>query len=143
MTYTYAYPRPMVCADCLVVACAEGRMELLLIRRKNEPYAGAWALPGGFVDMDEDLEETAKRELKEEAGITLDSMMQFAAYGKPGRDPRGRNISVVYYQFLYDAPEIKAGDDAAEAKWFPLAELPELAFDHQRIIDDFAKSHLK
>jgi 8-oxo-dGTP diphosphatase len=133
----------MVCADCIVIAGAEGRMELLLILRKNEPYAGTWALPGGFVDMDEDLEDSAKRELCEETGIVLDKMDQFAAYGKPGRDPRGRNISVVYYQFLSGVPEIKAGDDAAEAKWFPLADLPVLAFDHKRIVDDFVKSHLK
>lgn len=137
MTYNYEYPRPMVCTDCIVIAGAAGSEELLLIKRKNEPYAGMWALPGGFVDMDEDLEETAKRELKEEAGIVLDNMKQFAAYGKPGRDPRGRNISVVFYQFLPCVTEIKAGDDAAEARWFRLTELPSLAFDHKEIMDDF------
>lgn len=133
MAHTYEYPRPMVCTDCMVVA---GK-KILLIKRKNEPFAGLWALPGGFVEMDEDLEASARRELQEETGIRLPTLTQFAAYGKPGRDPRGRTISIVYYFISENEIKTTAGDDASEARWFALDHLPELAFDHHQIISDF------
>ena len=103
-----------------------------------------WALPGGFVEIDEDLDEGAKRELEEETGLTNIDLIQFKTYGKPGRDPRGRTISVVYYGFLTDENlKIMAGDDAAEASWFDFGKLPSLAFDHEQIIEEFKKTILK
>jgi 8-oxo-dGTP diphosphatase len=135
--YTYPYPRPMVCTDCIVIAPFDGIKKILLIKRGNDPYKGTWALPGGFVEMEEDLEDAAKRELAEETGINISSMKQFATYGKPGRDPRGRNISIVYYHISEKVLETSAGDDAAECRWFAINDLPELAFDHGEIIGDF------
>jgi len=141
-TYTYPYPRPMVCTDCIVISEDNGQKKILLIKRGNDPYKGTWALPGGFVEMEEDLEDAAIRELEEETGIKLSSMFQFAAYGKPGRDPRGRTISVVFYHISDSLPQVSAGDDATEANWFELDKLPELAFDHEMIIGDFIKATL-
>jgi len=99
---------------------------------------GKWALPGGFVEIDEDLMEGAIRELEEETGLTKINLKQFGTYGKPGRDPRGRTISVVYYGIVQEGKFIvTAGDDAAEASWFDIKKLPPLAFDHEEIIQDF------
>lgn len=137
MKHTYNYPRPMVCTDIIIVAPDKGKKKILLIKRKNEPFKGKWALPGGFVEMEEDLEYSALRELAEETGIKQGSLKQFATYGKPGRDPRGRNISVVYY-YISEKPLVAApGDDAAGCGWFDRKDLPELAFDHSEIISDF------
>lgn len=127
----------MVCADCIIIAPEGIKKKILLIKRGNDPFKGKWALPGGFVEMEEDLEDSARRELAEETGIALQSLKQFAAYGKPGRDPRGRNISVVYYHISENPLHATAGDDAAESCWFELNDLPELAFDHKEIINDF------
>jgi 8-oxo-dGTP diphosphatase len=118
-------------------------MKLLLIKRKNPPFEGKWALPGGFVEIDETLEEAAKRELKEETGISNIDLKQLHTFGAIDRDPRGRNISVVYYGLLDgEKISIKADSDACEVKWFPIEKLPELAFDHIDIID-FAAEHIK
>ena len=110
-----------------------------MIKRGNYPFEGLWALPGGFLEMDEDLPECARRELKEETGLSVDTLTQFRTYGKPGRDPRGRTITVIYYGFA-ENENVSGGDDAAEAAWFPLQDLPQLAFDHREIIDDFTRA---
>ena len=134
--YTYEYPRPSVTVDIVVFGYDGGRqLKLLLIERGGEPYKGQWALPGGFVDMDEDLETAALRELEEETGVRDLFVEQLYTFGTPGRDPRGRVISVAYYSLvnLQDHPAV-AASDATQAVWHPLNDLPELAFDHADII---------
>ena len=108
--------------------------QLLLIKRKNEPFQNCWALPGGFVDENEDLEVAAKRELEEETQIKIDALLQIGAFGKPFRDSRGHMISVAYYGEVSENTIAIASDDAKEVAWFPINELPNLAFDHQEII---------
>ena len=137
-SYTYEYPRPMVTADCVVV---RHRAEVLLVRRGNEPYRGCWALPGGFMEMDEPIEHCAVRELNEETGLTVadDNLRLIGIYSAPGRDPRGRTVTGAYLVTIDDngeavGEEPRAGDDAAEVRWWPLLELPPLAFDHAEII---------
>ena len=143
-TYTYNYPKPSVTTDCILIRLLALGKEILLIKRKHDPFMEKWALPGGFVEIDEDLDEGAQRELEEETGLLNIDLNQFKTYGKPGRDPRGRTISVVYYGFITDENlKIRAGDDAEEASWFALGKLPSLAFDHERIIEDFKKTILK
>lgn len=138
MDYIYKYPRPMVTVDCILVNQQKQENEVLLIRRKNEPYKNLLAIPGGFVDVDEDLEEAALRELEEETGVNGIEIKQFKTYGKPNRDPRGRNISVVFYYLLNDITlKTQAGDDAKETLWVKESELQNLAFDHQEILMDF------
>ena len=108
---------------------------ILLIRRKNPPFENQWALPGGFVDQDEDLEPAAQRELAEETGITGLKLTQLQTFGKPGRDPRGHTVSIVYLSVLDTEPDgLRAGSDAAEARWFNTDALPTLAFDHANVI---------
>ena len=137
-TYTYNYAKPSVTTDCILIRKSGQEKEILLIKRKYDPFMEKWALPGGFVEIDEDLDDGARRELEEETGLKNIDLIQFRAYGKPGRDPRGRTISVVYYGFITNENStIKAGDDAAEAAWFNLNALPPLAFDHECIIRDF------
>lgn len=132
--YTYKYPRPMVTVDVVVVT-EEAKPRVLLIRRKHDPFAGRWAIPGGYVDMNEPLEEAAKRELLEETGIQLKRLEQIGAFGNPGRDPRGRTISVVYLARVNpNQLKPKADDDAAEVGWHSLLRPPPLAFDHQAIL---------
>jgi len=125
----------MVTVDMVVIATSVSH-SVLLIRRKNEPFAGRWALPGGFVDMNESLEIAAARELLEETGLSLANLEQFKAYGNVDRDPRGRNIAVVFYSIIPEAVTVTGNDDAIEAGWFDVNDLPELAFDHKRIITD-------
>ena len=132
--YVYAYPRPMVTVDALLLAGGGDALSVLLIRRKLEPYAGHWALPGGFVDMEESLELAAARELEEETGVHGVHLEQLRTFGDPGRDPRGRTISVVYWAVLYAALPVQAADDATEARWWPVSALPDMAFDHAEII---------
>jgi 8-oxo-dGTP diphosphatase len=139
MKFTYDYPRPMVSVDCIVFRQNGDQTEILLIRRGNEPYMGMYAFPGGFIEMEESLEASAIRELHEETGIQAESMEQFRAYGKPGRDPRGRTISVVFYCKVAPGTIAKAGDDAAETMWINVHDIPQLAFDHNDIIRDFLK----
>ncbi len=142
MSYTYEYPRPAVTVD--VILLTEDKIpEILLIQRKNNPYQNLWAFPGGFLDMDEDLETAAKRELQEETSIEGVEIKQFKTYGAPARDPRGRTVSVVYYVFVKEKPVAVAMDDAKDALWFKLNDLPELAFDHQLIIEEFKNEVLK
>jgi len=141
MPYTYDYPRPMVTVDVVAIAPGEKHAEVLLIRRKNEPFQGQWALPGGFLDLDEELEEAAARELREETGVAAGTMHQLGAFGAIGRDPRGRTIDVAFLALLESRPGPRAGDDAAEARWFPVDSLPELAFDHAEILSK-ARSRL-
>jgi 8-oxo-dGTP diphosphatase len=127
----------MVAADvvCLRPSADGEGSEVLLVRRRNEPFRGRWALPGGFVEMDEDLPDAARRELLEETGVEATDLVELGAFGRPGRDPRGRVISVVFMAGIArSAPEPRGADDAAEARWFPLASLPPLAFDHEEII---------
>lgn len=138
--YTYKYPRPAYTADTvLVVDNGNGGLSVLLIKRGGEPFKGAWALPGGFVNEGESSVEAAKRELAEETGVNVpdtDSLALIGIYDAPGRDPRGWTISAAYAAQVSRIVDAKGGDDAAEARWFPLNDLPELAFDHGRIIAD-------
>jgi 8-oxo-dGTP diphosphatase len=138
---TYEYPRPAVTADTAVFRGPSDTRELLLIRRGADPFAGMWALPGGFVEEDEPLERCARRELAEETGLTPSAaFLQVGAYGDPGRDPRGWTVTALFAVVLGpDEPDVVAGrDDAAEAAWHPLADLPPLAFDHDRLVRDAA-----
>jgi 8-oxo-dGTP diphosphatase len=122
--YTYDYPRPSVSVD-IVIVTDERRPRVLLIRRKKPPFARAWALPGGFVEMDESLEAAAKRELSEETGVDGGRLTQFATFGEPGRDPRGRVISVAYLAVVdRHVLQPRADDDAADVGWFSLARPP-------------------
>jgi 8-oxo-dGTP diphosphatase len=139
--YCYDYPRPSVTVDVVVVT-RERSPRVLLIRRKHAPFEGRWALPGGFIDMDETLEASARRELLEETGLRPRKLAQLATFGDPGRDPRGRTVSVVYLAEVGRAAAASAGDDAAEAAWFPLRRLPPLAFDHRDILR-LARRHLR
>ena len=125
----------MVTVDAAVLNCCEKTVKILLIKRKNDPFQGKWALPGGFVEMDENLADAAKRELEEETSLTGLELEQMHTFGKPGRDPRGRNITIVFLGIINgSAPSVTPGDDAAEAEWFDIENLPQLAFDHREII---------
>ncbi len=139
MSYTYTYPRPMVTVDALVFAGAGDEKQVLLIYRKNPPFQEKWALPGGFVDMGEDLVDAVARELREETGLNLSGFKQLKAFGKPGRDPRGRNISIVFFKHIGEPLIPTAGDDADKARWFKVNDLPDLAFDHDDIIQQGLK----
>lgn len=109
---------------------------MLLIQRGNEPYKGHWAFPGGFMNMDETAEQCAIRELEEETGLVVERVRQIGAYSKVDRDPRGRTISVAYLAMVASQITVAGHDDAAQATWFPLTDLPVLAFDHQDIMAD-------
>ena len=142
MEYTYNYPRPAVTADCVVMTVGENP-QILLIERGCDPYKGCWAFPGGFLNMDETTEECAIRELKEETGLEITKVHQIGAYSAVDRDPRGRTITVAYLALMEHAEEVKGQDDAAKAQWFPLNELPKLAFDHEKILNDALLLYLK
>lgn len=132
--YTYQYWRPAVTVDNVVFSFDGSHLNVLLIRRKNEPYKDKWAFPGGFLDEQETLEEAARRELKEETGLTPKRFMEVSAFSELDRDPRGRTISVAFASVVRPTQTaVKAGDDAADARWFPVTELPLLAFDHEHI----------
>ncbi len=141
MSYTYEYPRPAVTVDVILIT-KEAVPNVLLIQRKNDPHKNKWAFPGGFLDMDEDLITAAARELKEETEIDFQNLIQFKTYGNPNRDPRGRTISVVFYAFTDKRIEAKGMDDAKDAQWFPLNNIPKLAFDHDIIINEFSDAIL-
>ncbi|QUB64503.1 NUDIX hydrolase [Prevotella melaninogenica] len=134
--YTYNYPHPAVTADCLVFAHTDEGMKLLLIQRKNEPYKGKWAFPGGFMDIDETTIDAARRELKEETGLVVGELHRVGIFDAVDRDPRERIITVAYYTILDKPTEVSGLDDAAQAKWFSLTELPDLAFDHKEILQE-------
>ena len=135
MKYCYDYPRPAVTADIIILKKSTNESFVLLIERKHPPYEGMWALPGGFLNMDETLEEAALRELQEETGITGVMLEQFHTYSEVNRDPRHRTITTVFIGYLNDNTiEPEAGDDAAEVKWFALEKLPPLAFVHGEVM---------
>ena len=123
-----------VTTDAVIFRKAGNGHEILFIKRKNDPFKGKWALPGGFLDEGEDLQEGARRELKEETGLEVEDLEQLGAFGKPGRDPRQHTVSVAYVGFAKENAKAKGADDADEAQWFPVDNLPELAFDHAEIV---------
>lgn len=133
--YCYKYPHPSVTTDCVIFGFDGQRLQVLLIERGIEPYKGRWAFPGGFLTPDETAEQGALRELQEETGLTGAYIEQFHTYTDPNRDPRERVITIAYYA-LVRIQEVKGGDDAAKAQWFALDEVPQLAFDHDRILRD-------
>lgn len=136
MDFTYRYPRMLVTVDALVfLKDNSGINKILLIQRKNYPFQGYYALPGGFVEMNETLKDAATRELFEETGLKGVELTQLGAFDKPDRDSRDRNICIAFYGFTTpDNSEISGGDDAENAEWLDLNKLPQLAFDHTEII---------
>ena len=134
--YVYDWPRPMVTVDAAVFTFSCDRAKVLLINRGKEPFKGKWALPGGFVGMDEELEDAVVRELAEETGLAGVRLEQMRTFGTVGRDPRGRQITIVFMGIaMEEQTKIKAGDDAAQAQWFDIEELPkDMAFDHNEVI---------
>ncbi len=133
--YCYKYPHPAVTTDCVIFGFDGEKLKILLIKRGIEPYKGKWALPGGFLKPDESAEAGALRELQEETGLTNAYIEQFHAYSEPDRDPRERVITIAYFA-LVKLREVKGGDDAADAQWFPIDNVPQLAFDHDVILRD-------
>lgn len=135
MPYTYKYPRAALTVDCVVFGFDESELKVLLIERALEPFKGSWALPGGFVHVDETIDEAARRELAEEAGLANVFLEQLYTFGAVDRDPRERVVSVAYFALVklsdYNA---RAAADAADARWFPVSEVPKLAFDHAEIL---------
>ncbi len=129
------YPKPAVTVDCVIFSYQQNSLQVLLIKRGIEPFKNLWALPGGFIKMDETLDEAAKRELQEETGLQNVYMEQLYTFGTVQRDPRDRVISVAYFALAKHSQfaEVKGGTDAAEAKWFDIKEMPKLAFDHKEI----------
>lgn len=131
--YTYKYPHPAVTTDCVIFGFDGSKLKVLLIERGIEPFKGRWAFPGGFIKMNESCDEGARRELEEETGLKNTYIEQFHTFSDPERDPRERVITVAYYA-LVKLQEVTAGDDAAKAQWFTIDEIPQLAFDHDRIL---------
>ena len=126
----------MLTVDCVVFGLDDDRLEVLLIERGRPPFLGCWAIPGGFVDPPESLEDAARRELCEETGLRDLSIEQLQTFGDPGRDPRGHTVSVAYYGVVRLAEHVVAGaDDASDARWFSLDDLQRLAFDHDIVLD--------
>ena len=142
--YIYDWPRPMVTVDAVVFAFFAGHAKLLLINSAKQPFKGKWALPGGFVDIDEELEDAIERELAEETGLVEVPLQQMHTFGKCGRDPRGRQITIAFMGIATKGKQrIKAGDDAAKTQWFDIEKLPaDLAFDHNEVAK-FAIRRLK
>lgn len=135
MSYCYEHPHPAVTTDVVLFTIREERLQVLLVRRQSEPFQDSWALPGGFVGIDEDVEAAALRELKEETGVTGVFLEQLYTFGAPRRDPRERVITVAYYALAPpDSIHVRAASDAREADWFTCNNLPALAFDHDQII---------
>lgn len=136
MPYTYEYPRPALTVDCVIFGFdSSSALKVLLIQRALEPFKGKWALPGGFVDMEEDLEQAALRELEEETGLKDIFIEQLYTFGTPKRDPRGRVISVAYFALVnLTEHSVKASSDASNAKWFEVDKIPTVAFDHNKIL---------
>jgi len=136
MPHTYEYPRPALTVDCVVFGLDEQDLKVLLVRRGLPPFEGRWALPGGFVRMEETLDDAARRELREETGLKDVYLEQLYTFGDVRRDPRGRVVSVAYYALVNLADHrVQAATDASDAAWFAATDLPRLAFDHDRILD--------
>ena len=135
--YTYDYPRPALTVDVVAFSVQNKKLSVLLVRRALEPFIGMWALPGGYVQIEEDIEKAAERELEEETGLQGAYLEQLYTYGDPERDPRGRVVSVAHFALIPSNAPIQSagGSDASEASWQPLDQLPQLAFDHAEIID--------
>ena len=133
LNYHYKYPHPSVTTDCVIFGFDGTRMKVLLVQRGIDPYKGRWAFPGGFLQMDESAEEGALRELREETGLSGAFIRQFHTFSAPDRDPRERVITIAFYA-LVRIEEVTGGDDAADARWFALDEVPQLAFDHDQIL---------
>ena len=135
MSYTYKYARPALTTDCVVFTRDSGLLKVLLVRRKYEPFKGKWALPGGFMNTGKTLEQCVLRELEEETGLTNINPRQLHAFSSPDRDPREHVVSVVFYAMAGPSSrKTRAGDDAAEAEWFDINNVPPLAFDHANIL---------
>lgn len=133
LKYCYKYPHPSVTTDCVIFGFDGSKLKVLLVERGVEPFKGRWAFPGGFLMMDESAEVGALRELKEETGLEGAYIRQFHTFSDPNRDPRERVITIAYYA-LVRMQDVEGGDDAADARWFPLDDVPQLAFDHHRIL---------
>lgn len=131
--YTYKYPRPAVTTDCVTFGVDGHKLKVLLIERGHEPYKGFWAFPGGFLNMNENAEEGALRELEEETGLTLSKIKELGTFSEVERDPRERVISIAFYALIKKA-EVKGNDDAAKAQWFSIDKVPNLAFDHNLML---------
>ena len=140
MAYTYKYPRPAVTADCIVIT-RDTEPKVLLIQRGNMPFKGGWAFPCGFMNMDETTEQCAIRELEEETGLQVLKVHQIGAYSKVDRDPRGRTVTVAYLAVVDEPMAVRGQDDAAKAEWWPLTDLPHLAFDHYDIMQDTIRKY--
>ena len=135
MAYTYKFPRPSVTVDAVVFRMDDDALKVLLIQRGHPPHQGAWAFPGGFIEMDEDLKDAATRELREETGLKVRHLEQLHTYGAVDRDPRGRVITVAYLALVKpNHNRIKADDDARSAAWFNVDDVPKLAFDHPQVL---------
>lgn len=136
MSYTYSHPRPALTVDCVVFGFDEGALKVLLVRRGVRPFEGCWALPGGFVHVEEALEDAARRELREETGVDRVFLEQLYTFGRVDRDPRERVVSVAYYALVPLAGHAPcAATDARDAAWFEVRDTPRLAFDHAEILD--------
>ncbi len=133
--YCYEYPRPALTTDCITFGFDAGELKILLIERGLEPFKGKWAIPGGFLNMNENADDCAKRELYEETGLQDVFMEQLYTFSDAGRDPRGRVVTIAYYALIKLSDyTVTAGDDAKNAQWFSISQIPPLAFDHNQIL---------
>ena len=140
MAYTYNHPHFALTVDAVIFSKSDEGLNVLLIRRANEPFKDYWAFPGGYVDIEETIDNAVRRELEEETNIVNVSLIRFDIFDAIDRDPRERTVSVAYYGFINDSNKsIKAGDDAKDAEWFSVNNLPELAFDHSIILKKIMK----
>jgi 8-oxo-dGTP diphosphatase len=134
MAYTYKWPRALVTVDAIPFSIRDGKLKVLLIRRGHAPWKGCWAMAGGFIEMDEKLQASARRELREETGLKPLWMEQFRAYGDPGRDSRGRAVTVAFFAAISPTARPRASSDAAEVGWHDFASPPDMACDHEMIL---------